>query len=436
MTFAFNSNNISPNNFDDYFMKTHDLIDSYAGGCVWGWGDNSRFQLGVREIFDNVINEYGYVYGYNIVGDNYSDSFVNFPILISNYDTDLMFFENAEAGGNSTLIYNPGIQYSLVGNGVFYDYWGTNINNYQFRNDFPIGRDSNFIRKLSVGGTNFICSIDFNNILYGLGENSNFQLGVTLDNSYTCVMSSAVQIGLDWEKIDCGKTHTSGIKTDGSLWAWGYNSGSTYGETLSSPTQITNEFNWVEVSAGTNYSAAIDSNNSLWLWGNNNRGQLGRNNGVLEEDLFHTIDQTVCNTKDWKKVCCGDYHTAAIKVDGTLWCWGDNYFGELGNNSTDLSYSPTQTVCLGNNWKQVSCGYCFTVAVKTDGSLWAWGLNDKGQLGVGRFEDRNNKDLSNRSSPVQIIGVGNNWKSVSCGYAHVVAVQYIFQNSFSPHQGI
>jgi len=116
---------------------------------------------------------------------------------------------------------------------------------------------------------------------------------------------------------------------------------------------------------------------------------------------------------NWSSVSCGGYHTIAIKTDGTLWAWGENGYGQLGLGDTTDRNTPTQ-VGTGTNWSSVSCGYGHTIAIKTDGTLWAWGYNYYGQLGLG--------DTTNRNTPTQV-GTGTNWSSVSCGGWHTIAIK-------------
>ena len=106
-------------------------------------------------------------------------------------------------------------------------------------------------------------------------------------------------------------------------------------------------------------------------------------------------------------MACGDLHTAAIKTDGTLWSWGLGTIGQLGDNTIIRKSSPVQTVAGGTNWKQVSCGYKATAAIKTDGTLWSWGLGTSGQFG--------NNSITSRSSPVQTIAAGITWSQVAIG---------------------
>jgi len=142
-------------------------------------------------------------------------------------------------------------------------------------------------------------------------------------------------------------------------------------------------------------------NGKLWTWGNNYYGQLGDNTGT---DRSSPV-QTITGGTNWKQVSCGSRSTAAIKTDGTLWTWGYNLYGQLGDNTGTDRSSPVQTITGGTSWKQVSCGRYFTAAVKTDGTLWAWGDNGYGELG--------DNTGTSRSSPVQTITGGSNWKQVA-----------------------
>ena len=251
--------------------------------------------------------------------------------------------------------------------------------------------------------------------LFGCGYNNYGQLG---DNSVT-YKSSPVQTlagGTNWKQVACGSSNTAAIKTDGTLWGWGYNIYGGIGDNTrthrSSPVQtIAGGTNWKQVACGDAHSAAIKTDGTLWTWGYNNKGQLGDNTIAHRSSPV----QTIAGGTTWKSVSCGSGYIAAIKTDGTLWGWGDNSYGQLGDNSTTDRSSPVQTVAGGTNWKQVDCGSGHTAAIKTDGTLWTWGWNSDGQLGDNSTTDR--------SSPVQTIAGGTNWKQISCGYLHTAAIK-------------
>jgi len=124
---------------------------------------------------------------------------------------------------------------------------------------------------------------------------------------------------------------------------------------------------------------------------------------------------TFAGGTNWKQVSPGGLHMAAIKTDGTLWTWGYNIQGQLGDNTTTDRSTPVTTFVGGTNWKQVSAGFYHTVAIKTDGTLWTWGRNDIGQLGTN--------NTTNRSTPVTTFAGGTNWKQVAGGGYHTAAIK-------------
>ena len=161
------------------------------------------------------------------------------------------------------------------------------------------------------------------------------------------------------------------------------------------------------------HTAAIKTDGTLWSWGLNSSGQLGDNTRTNKSSPV----QTIAGGTNWKQVASGgQYHTAAIKTDGTLWLWGNNGNGRLGDNTTTNKSSPVQTIAGGTNWKQVAGGRYHTAAIKTDGTLWLWGFNSSGQLGGNTTIDK--------SSPVQTIAAGTNWKQVASGAYHTAAIYF------------
>ena len=254
--------------------------------------------------------------------------------------------------------------------------------------------------------------------LWAWGYNNYGQLGT----NNTTDRSSPVQTvawGLNWKTITCTTVTGSagGIKTDGTLWLWGDNQWGQLGTgnttTRSSPVQtVASGTNWKSVAMGQWSTGAIKTDGTLWMWGRNIYGQLGDNSTTQRNSPV----QTIAGGTNWQQVSGGaGGSTAAIKTDGTLWLWGDNSYGQLGTNTAyDGRSSPVQTVSSGTNWKQVA-GSQTMAAIKTDGTLWMWGYNIYGQLGTN--------DRTNRSSPVQTVAAGNNWKQVSGGKTSIMAIK-------------
>lgn len=165
---------------------------------------------------------------------------------------------------------------------------------------------------------------------------------------------------------------------------------------------------FVKVSAAGEHSIAIANNGTLWAWGTNSSGELG--DGTTNSRLS-ALQIGVAN--DWQTIAAGEFHNLALKTDGTLWAWGNNSSGQLGDGSTSSSLAPIQ-IGTDANWKFIAAGASFSVALKTDGTLWAWGSSGNGQLGDGAIDVQH--------SPIQI-GTDADWAFLSAGAANTFAVK-------------
>ena len=217
-----------------------------------------------------------------------------------------------------------------------------------------------------------------------------------------------------WREVSAGQNFTIAIKNDGTLWGWGQNSnllglglGNLANQNL--PTQIGTDNDWLTVSAGTIHTLAVKTNGTLWSWGNGQYGQLG--NGVFNSATPNVTQ--VGTATDWLKVSAGNRFSLAIKNTGTLWSWGWNFTGQLGNglNTPDVNI-PAQ-VGTSNNWRKIDAGDQHSLAIDASGILWAWGNNTFGQLGDGT----NTTSLS----PIPI-GTATNWSVISAGTDHSMAI--------------
>jgi alpha-tubulin suppressor-like RCC1 family protein len=207
------------------------------------------------------------------------------------------------------------------------------------------------------------------------------------------------------------------IKTDGTLWVWGANA---YGELgldvsgalgkRSSPVQVGALTTWSQIKAGTVATAALKTDGTLWLWGRNNYGQLGQN---IPTSTNRSSPVQVGALTTWSKIANSGYHVVAIKTDGTLWSWGANGSGQLGLGNTVYRSSPVQVGAL-TTWSDTAVGAYFTMATKTDGTLWTWGNNAFGELGQGT--------ATGLSSPVQV-GALTTWSNIAGGDRHTMATK-------------
>jgi len=216
--------------------------------------------------------------------------------------------------------------------------------------------------------------------------------------------------GLDqvYNKINQGSIWE--YTNQGTLWVWGYNQQGEQGlndrTARSSPTQIGSASDWSVLDVGTTGSfetGVITGDNKLWMWGTNAQGQLGQNN----ETSYSSPVQVGTDTT-WSKVVTGSTVTMATKTDGTLWSWGLGASGAgLGQNAEVSLSSPTQ-IGTGSDWStsagKIARAAGATCAIKTDGTLWVWGENSQGMLGL------NNR--TTYSSPKQLSGT--TWNTISC----------------------
>lgn len=249
--------------------------------------------------------------------------------------------------------------------------------------------------------------------LWSWGSNGYGQLGL----GNTTAISSPAQVGAatNWSAITSNYQTCYGIKKDGTLWAWGNNYSGPRGQLglneiasrgKSVPTQVGSLTDWKYLSphAGGGSSVnAIKTDGTLWAWGDNFYGQLG-----LNDRTNRSSPTQVGTLTDWYKCATSSGCSIALKTDGTLWTWGYNYFGSLGLGDRTHRSSPVQVGSL-TNWKEIGASYGPN-AIKTDGTLWAWGYNPYGQLGLG--------DIAMRSSPTQV-GSLTNWKYICATPAHI-----------------
>lgn len=165
---------------------------------------------------------------------------------------------------------------------------------------------------------------------------------------------------------------------------------------------------WKMVSTGMSHSLGIKLDGTLWAWGANDFGQLGDGTTTTK-----TTPVQIGTANDWQSVSAGSLHSMAIKTNGTLWGWGINGNSRLGDGTTNGRIFPGQ-ITSDTNWQSVCAGDVNTLAIKTNGTLWAWGYNGNAQFGDGT--------TNNRSTPYQI-GTATNWRSVDVGSVHTLATK-------------
>lgn len=363
-----------------------------TNGTLWSWGDNTKGQLG-----NGVV------------------TWISSPVQVGT-DTD---WSIVRMGGRFDTV---GSSFAIKTNGTLFS-WG-----YNGKGQLGIGSIVGSSSPVQVGSgitgdwlylfTNdeHVVGMKTNRTIWSWGSNSSGRLGL----GDTTNRSSPVQVGSDtWIAISCGNGHTLGIKSNGTLWAWGANGDGRLGNrsivSVSAPVQIGTNTDWQSVSAGLYHSLAVKTDGTTWTWGSNRYGNLGI------EKSFRNYDPTrIGSLTGWSSaLACGKHHTIAIRDDTGIWGWGLNGFSQVANLSVvgGIVSSPVQTGSSTTGWSKVDAGESHTIVIKSDGTLWGWGSNDFGAIGV-----TNSGGFITKSLPVQI-GTLTGWANISCGEDHTLAIR-------------
>ncbi|GLB48744.1 T9SS type A sorting domain-containing protein [Neptunitalea lumnitzerae] len=251
--------------------------------------------------------------------------------------------------------------------------------------------------------------------LWGVGGNSYGCLGVgsSAQDYYTSFQQ--VTSYTDWVDVRGAYFFTVGLRANGTIWAWGQGDQGQMGNGTTpmaqpTPTQVGTDTDWASIAVDASRTAiAIKNNGTVWGWGANTGYMLYAGSSVTS----YTLPTQLNTDTDWAKVCLGGHHVLAQKTDGTLWVWGGAYDAMgVGQNYVDVA-TPAQ---IGTDtWRSFTADPNASFGVKSDGTLWAWGFNTEGELGDGT--------TINQPLPVQI-GTDADWVSVITKlYAPTIAVK-------------
>jgi len=247
--------------------------------------------------------------------------------------------------------------------------------------------------------------------LWAWGENGDGRTGLGVSTGYTLI-PTRVGNAYNWATVSTGSARSFAITTDGELWAWGRNSfGGTglgiYIGYTPVPTRVGNASNWATIATGSSHSLATTTNGELWAWGLNDNARTGLNINTGNT----SVPTRVGSASSWATVSAGSTHSLATTTNGELWAWGDNFSGRTGLNiSSGNTLVPTR-VGSATNWEMISANSSHSLAITTNGELWAWGSNTHGKLGVSS---------GNMLVPTQV-GTATNWATAVAGTNHSVA---------------
>lgn len=266
-----------------------------------------------------------------------------------------------------------------------------------------------------AAGERHTAAVKSDGTVWTWGFNTSGQLG---DGS-SSQRNSPVQVSgvsgiSDIVDIAAGSWHTVALKSDGTVWAWGtcyYHSADyNYDDGRSGykiPVQISGLTGVSAITAGSNHTAVLKSDGTVWMWGDNTYGQLG--DGTTQS---RQVPGQVLGLSDIVAIGTGAEHTVALKQDGTIWAWGSNTYGQLGDGTETNSYTPVQIPTI-SGVSAIAVGAYSTVAVKSYGTVWTWGNNLANQLGDGT--------TLNRKTPVQVKSLAG-VISIGAGSTHAVAL--------------
>ena len=275
----------------------------------------------------------------------------------------------------------------------------------------------------SGSGTYSTIAVTTDEKMYVWGLNQNGLFGSTTPTGNGANRLTPLQVHSDknWANAFTARSTTFAVTTSGQLWTWGINSGGLLGQNIrssekaagSSPVQVGTLTDWVRVVSGESHGVGIKTNGHMYTWGGNNQGQLGTNTGATYRSSPIQVGYKV-----WSQASAGSVHTMAIE-NGRLWAWGDDGDGRLGLNTNNIAQSSPVQVGALTSWTKVSCGSKVCYALKEDGTLWAWGDNQNGQVGNGLGGDGGHGPVS---SPVQI-GSLTTWADVVAGQEFGLAIK-------------
>jgi alpha-tubulin suppressor-like RCC1 family protein len=370
----------------DGISWTDDFTSVSQGLQVWAWGSNS----------------FGGRLGDNTTTDRSS------PVSVVGGFTDW-------CGVSAGVCHSLGIRV----NGTVWA-WGLNSfgalgDNTTTDRSSPVSVVGGFTDWCDVSAGSHSLGIRVNGTVWAWGLNTSGQLG---DGTTTNQSSPVLVAGgfTDWCAVAGGSGHSLGIRTNGTAWAWGGGADGRLGDGIatarSSPVLVAGGFtDWCGVSAGGAHSLGIRTNGTVWAWGFNSAGQLG--DGTLTGRSSPV--SVVGSFTDWCAVAGGVNHSLGIRTNGTAWAWGSNSQGRLGDGTTTGRSSPVSVVGGFTDWCDVSASGYHSIGIRTNGTAWAWGRGTNGQLGDGT--------TACRSSPVSVVGGFTDWCDVSAGREHSLAIR-------------
>jgi alpha-tubulin suppressor-like RCC1 family protein len=385
--------------------------------CSYRWSDGTSWSSDFTSIQQNIAFGWGAAAAGKI-GDGTTVN-KSSPVSVVG---DVLYWCQVSAGGNHSI--------GISSDGTA---WGWGCSN-------PHGGvgDGNIVDRVLprrvLGGFTDWCQVSAgryhslgvrqNGTAWAWGQNGSGQGGF---GTVTDSLSPRLVLGrfTDWCQVSAGRyTHSLGVRQNGTAWGWGSNGSGRLGDgttvAKSSPVLVVGGFtDWCQVSAGSCHSLGVRQNGSAWAWGLNNVGQLGDDTTTAQSSPVSVVG----GFTNWCQVSAGCTHSLGVRQNGSAWAWGSGSNGQLGDGTTTAKSSPVSVVGGFTDWCQVSAGGNHSVAVRSNGTAWAWGQSTLGKLG-------DNVISSNKSSPVSVVGGFTDWRCVSAGVDHSLAIRSVSVKGF------
>jgi alpha-tubulin suppressor-like RCC1 family protein len=372
-----------------------------SDGTVWAWGDNADGQLGNGTLFNiNVV-----------------------PVPVSGL-TEITAI--AGGGHHSLALNNDGTVWA----------WGSNDSG-QLGNG--TNTDSNVPVQVSgltgitaiAAGWDHSLALKNGGTVWAWGHNGDGELGDGTNYWSNVPVQVSGLTGIT--KIAGGHWHSLALKNDGTVWAWGYNNYGQLGNGTNTnsnlPVQVSGLTGVTAIAGCVSYSLALKDDGTVWAWGYNADGELGNGTNTDSYVPVQVVTSVGGPALTGITAIAGGYaHSLALKSDGTVWAWGYNWNGQLGNGTNTDSYVPVQVVTSFGGpaltgVTAIAGGYHHCLALKSEGTVWAWGYNGDGELGNG---------TKNRSNvPVQVSGL-TGITAIAGGGFHSLAIYPFVPNEIAP----
>lgn len=326
-----------------------------SDGAFWAWGNNSSGQLGVTTVTNHSI-----------------------PIQVQNLDRI-----RAIAGG----VYH---NLALRQDGTVWA-WGNNFNGQigdrrVSASSFPVPVTLDGAAAAVAAGSSHSLSVTQDGRVWAWGGNNFGQLGLGTADIF--IHDFPVQVmGINHvTAVAAGFWHNLALTADGTVWSWGLNSNGQLGDGTTTdrytPIRVLGLEDVAAIMAGGHHSLALKADGTLWVWGSNTKGQIGNGAAVQQQ----VIPVQVTPLSHVTAAAAGNFHSLAITREGTAWVWGSNANGQLGLEVADTHAHPiptplselTQGVAVAAGWRS-------SMVVRQDGTVWAFGDNSSGQLGNGTY---------------------------------------------------